>query len=352
MAAVLITAWRHFHAKHPSARLTLGDLSQPWGGNLLHNVLVRSVGGAEALGLLNKAQLVGGKWVADEEVYASHFGAEIGRFNSPEDRVWIRHELTAQIETPEGPSLRTSTTRYTFPHLATQEERESAFGTFKAISKRGVRVTSSRVREVGPDGLTIQRWRDHWVDASKKRQMVTISRKKQSRRLRFKWVDEIRVANWQQRKPGSFPREQRWVRGNVSEDGSTPWTRWQAMREAGHVSHMGGSDADISFVTAGNARHFAVDMGVFDAKRTWAWFMALERAAKELGTSVEMILISRPIIRSLERHLSRKAKATPLWRAKVRRAGGHDAHHHLRLAAPTKDSETKARAVLQSVVAP
>jgi hypothetical protein len=352
MAAVLITAWERFHAAHPAATLTMGDLAQPWGGNIIHNTLVHKVSGQEAINMLDIARLRGGRWVAEVSLKAADFQGEIGRFDSPEDRVWVRHELSAQLAGGGPPGLRASTIRYTFPHTPTEEERQSAFGTAASIAKRGTRVTSERVRHVDDEGHVVDRWRDHWVDSEKKRQLVTFSRKAQGKRLRMSWVDVARVANWQQRKPGSFPREYRWVRSPRDAQGNTTWTRWQAMREAGHVSHMTGSDADISFVTSRNTRHFAVDLNVFDARLTWAWLEALEAAAADLRTSIDVVLISRPIIRALERQLSRKQKQSALWRKRIRRAPGHDAHHHLRLEAPSQDSDARARAVLQSLTGP
>jgi hypothetical protein len=352
MAAVLITAWGQFHRQHPSARLTLGDLAQPWGGSIFHNALVRRVEGVNAEELLDAAQLIGGRFVVDAYRLASDFASELGRFESPGDAVWLRHELTARLKEGSTPTLRTSTHRYTFPHTPEVEERGKAFATLASIAKRGARVESTIVRHVGEDGLTEDRWRDHWVDSKRRRQLVTLSRREQGERLQMRWVDSARVANWQQRKPGSFPKEHRWMRSAPDAQGRTSWTRWQAMREAGHVSHMGGSDADISFVTAANSRHFAVDLSVFDARRTWAWFQALYAAAAALGTSLDVVLISSPIIRALESQLTRAEKRSPLWRALIRRAPGHDAHHHLRLAAPSQDSDARARAVLLSLAGP
>ncbi|MGB0589469.1 MAG: hypothetical protein ACPGU1_07305 [Myxococcota bacterium] len=351
MAAVLIRAWELFHAKHPAARLTVGDLAQPFGGNILHNVLVRKVGGEDALRLLNQARLEGGRWIVEEHLSASDFGPEISRFESPEDAVLVRHELTAQLDEGGPLGLRTSTIRYTFPRRVTAEEQSSAFGTFAAIAKRGTRVSSEVVRHFGESGETERRWRDHWVDSAKKRQLITYSRKRQKKRLRMRDVETARMAKWQQRKPGSLPREQRWVREAPDAHGDRAWTRWQAMREAGHVSHMSGSDADISFVTHRNTRHFAIDLSVFNAELTWAWFQSVEAAAKELGTAIDVVLISRPIIRALERHLSPAQERSALWR-KMRRAAGHDAHHHLRLEAPTKRSDARARALLEGLAEP
>ena len=349
MAAVLISAHRIFTSKHPGTKLTLGDLAQPGGGNLLHNVIVRDVKGPEALALLNAAHLQGGRWSVDHYGRAADFPGELGRFNSPEDEVWTHHVLHARHASKEGAvSLRTRTIRYTFPTRPDEDARTLAFGHFKRTARRGTLVQSQRVRETTPEGTLRTMWRQHWVDPQAKRQLITLSSREQKRRLRMSSVHSVRYAHWQQRKPGSLPKETHWRRA-VDASPEAPWVRWQAMREAGHVTHMAGSDADISFVTHGNRRHFAVDVSALDARRTWEWFEALDEAAQRLGTEVDGILISRVIIRALERHLSKEEKRSRLWRSRIKRAGGHDAHHHLRLAPPNATSRARAAALLAAL---
>ncbi|MDP6945367.1 MAG: penicillin-insensitive murein endopeptidase, partial [Myxococcota bacterium] len=347
MAAVLIEAWRRFHAKHPRALLTLGDLAQPGGGGIMHNVIVRNVDGAQAVDLLDQAHVHAGELTADVMRTAADFPGERGRFESPDDRVWLRHRILALLDTDTAePVLRTATTRYTFPTTLAGDARSRAFSEMTTIAQRGTLVSAEQRHQTALGGGSTLVWRHHWVDARTRRQLVTISDRKQHRQLDMRWVREARVAQWQKRKPGSFPKERCWVRDTADP---AQWTRWQAMREAGHVTHMGGSDADISFVTRDNRRHFAVDRAAFDARRTWDWFKAVDAAARAMGTRIDVILISSPILRALQRKLGKSVRKARLWRKHIRQVGGHDAHHHLRLARPTADSEARARAVLTAL---
>ena len=346
MAAVLIDAWQRFHPLHPDARLSLGDLAQPGGGTLYHNVIVRDLVGGDAERLLDGARLHGGEFVSHEHHTASAFPDELGRFESPEDRVWTRHVLTADASREAHLALRVATTRYTFPHDASPSDARDAFAHMRRLVSKGVLVRSHRVRHLGEDNRIEHLWRQHWIDTRRRRQLVTLSTKKQRKGLKEAWLIEARVAAWRRNKPDSFADERRWVRRGPN---ATDWTRWQAMREAGHVSHMGGSDADISFVTRGNQRHFAIDLSVLDAAKTWDWFKALDAAATALDTRVEAILLSRSIINALSRHLPAEEKRSKLWRQRVRRSPGHDAHHHLRLTKPTAQSERKAKALLEAL---
>ena len=345
-AAVLIKAHELFTSRFPDATLTLGDLAQPGGGNLFHNVIVRDVEGERANSLLDSAKLVGGEWSIDTYGRAADFPGELGRFNSPEDEVWTRQVLAGHGFGPEGQlRLRVHTTRYTFPSRPIDEDRAKAFGDLKRLMKRSTLVHTAKVKGHRADGATETLWLQHWIAPKEKRQLITLSTKQQRRRLKTKWLRSARHAQWQQRKPGSYSREVHWTTEEQA-DGTRGWVRWQAMREAGHVTHMAGSDADISFVTTKNTRHFAVDLSVFDAKRTWAWFEALDQAASLLATRIDAILVSPVIIRALERRLTKRQLRSTLWRRHVRRAGGHDAHHHLRLAPPTNRSEALATTLL------
>jgi len=112
------------------------------------------------------------------------------------------------------------------------------------------------------------------------------------------------------------------------------------------VSHHGGLDVDLSYVTRDNTRHFAVDPDAMDVDATWRWFELLDATGRELGTPIEMILVDPKIKRHLAAHLPAKVRKSALWNKIVRLADGHDGHHHLRLAATTAKDEAAARRAL------
>jgi len=134
-----------------------------------------------------------------------------------------------------------------------------------------------------------------------------------------------------------------------AQSGSSGWRRYTSLYEAGHITHLAGRDADISFVTHDNRSHFAVDIGNIDAIATWHWFEALAAAARETGTEVEKILVDRSVIQHLKAELPQAALATKLFKAVIKRAPGHNAHHHLRLLAPTKASEASGAKLLDGL---
>ena len=112
--------------------------------------------------------------------------------------------------------------------------------------------------------------------------------------------------------------------------------------EAGHITHLSGIDADLSYVTTGNARHFAVDLGAMDVPATWRWFTLLDETARTLGTPIEVILVDPAIRRHLLANLPKSVKKTRTWRL-IGLSPGHDGHHHLRLHPPSTRKENVAR---------
>ena len=176
--------------------------------------------------------------------------------------------------------------------------------------------------------------------------------KKQRRRLRLSDVVEISFSRFSARKPESLQGERRWL-PTIERQGRRRtiqgWRRFTSLYEAGHVTHLAGRDADISYVTGGNRSHFAVDIANIDAVATWHWFEALSAAAKATQTEVEKLLLDRTVIQHLKANLPKAALQTELFTQVIRRSGGHNAHHHLRLLAPTSASETNGRAVLEGL---
>lgn len=357
MAAVLVRAYTRFREHSPDVVLSLGDLSQPGGGTLLHGVVVRwledTPDDPAASRLLSKLRVRRGHAEAVELGTASDFPLEIGRFDSPDAPVRLEHRILGRDLRggEDGPlRLRVATRRYTQPgpeaeaEVDVEPEAPDHLEACKVASRLiagGVLVSSREVVDVDGAGETHRRWRQHWVNPTAGRQVITVSTRKLRRRVVPGWAREIRLAQWQARKPGSFPVEILWTAGT---DGS--WTRWRAVYEAGHITHMGGRDADISFVTEANLAHFAVAIEALRVSPTWQWFKALEAAAADVGTSLDRILIDRKVYRRLDAGLTDEARKTRLWKQVIKIVGGHDAHHHLRLGDDAASTAALVGAVL------
>ncbi|HRE91206.1 MAG TPA: hypothetical protein PK095_18955, partial [Myxococcota bacterium] len=105
-------------------------------------------------------------------------------------------------------------------------------------------------------------------------------------------------------------------------------------------------DADLSYVTTSNERHFAVDLDAMDVPLTWRWLEILEQTARELGTPLDSVLVDAKIKRHLMSRLPMKGpdsvKKSRVWPL-LTLVGGHDAHHHIRIEEPSDALERRAR---------
>lgn len=347
LASVLIRAYATFRALYPTRRLSLGDLSQPGGGTLYHGTLVRELEGAEALDVLNRAQITGGSFVAVRTRSAADFPRELHRFQSPGEDVWVEDTILAQ----HGASplqLRVATRRYIQTPTPEPEQAKEMLRQANALVRDGTLLSTRALPFWTPAGVQT-RVRQHWVSPGTRGQLVAYSKGKQRRRLRSKDILELRFSRFSARKPQSYQSERRWVPTRTGDGRRAPiegWSRYTAVYEAGHITHLAGRDADISFATHNNLSHFAVDVPNIDAVATLRWFEALSAAAKATGTEVEKILVDRSVIEHLKAHLPKAAQETALFKERIKRAPGHNAHHHLRLTAPTERSEARARELL------
>jgi murein endopeptidase len=350
MAAVLIRAYATFRTLYPDRRLSLGDLAQPGGGTLYHGTLVRELEGAEAIDVLNRAHLVDGDLVAMGTRPAKEFPREVHRFTGPDEDVWVEETLLAQ-HSSSPLRLRVATRRYTKSATPELDHVKEMHREANALMRRGTLLSTTTLPSWSVSGVH-KRVRQHWVSPGTRGQLVVYSTRKQRRRLRLNDVMEIRFSRFSARKPQSYQAERRWVPTRVKEGKRTrieSWSRYTAVYEAGHITHLAGRDADISFATHGNLSHFAVNIPNIDAVATLHWFEALSAAARATGTEVEKILVDQSVIRHLRSNLPEPALRTTLFKQVIKRAPGHNAHHHLRLTAPTKVSEANGRRLLSAL---
>jgi hypothetical protein len=350
LAAILIKAYEALLRERPDARVSLGDLAQEGCGPLEYGNLVRWVEGADARRLLGRARLRGGAVVALDARSAADYPDELARFPDPASPVLEEHRITGWTGDVERLRIRVETRRYWSAAEPDRDDLESSFRVASRLVSRGVEVSSKKVRTYSVAEGTRDLWRQHFIDTSSKRQVVTLSSKRLRRTADAGAVEEMRFSAWRPGKPRSYAQEIRWARSpSAVAGGPGPWERSLMVHEAGHVTHLAGEDADISFVTEENRRHFAVDFGALDAAGTWSWMRHLQAAADEVGVPIDRILVDRRIKRLLDRGLPREQKRGTLWNETLRLASGHDGHHHLRLAPPGKAANLAGLTLLREL---
>lgn len=349
LAWVLIQALAKLRQEFPEVELSLGDLAQPGCGQLSHGVLVRTVTDGPdanslhpgpATRLINRTRLVRGVPTFVALKRAFEFPQELSRFMTPQDVIRVEHRVVGRETDGDGRlSLRVATRRYWEPLIPDQRLTRTMKNIAAHLVRGGERVASDRVISVDENGKAISEWVTQFAHREKGRQLVIVSSSKVGRRLAFSAVREIRLSDWTEKKPGSFPDEIRWIR---QDSETTPWRRWSMVYEAGHITHLSGRDLDISYVTKENKRHFAVDLDAVDAQKTFRWFELMSEFAQAGGLKVDRIIVNPKIKRLLMRALTRAQRRSKVWYL-LRTTAGHDAHHHVRFEAPSIAADAEAR---------
>jgi murein endopeptidase len=344
LAHVLAVARERLRKELPGRDVTVGDVAQPGCGQIAHGVVVRVLEGMMADAWLAAARPYRGVMAVERLTRAGEFASEAHRFGDPDARIRVVSVALGALRERGAPTrLRLAETRYR--EGVDGESSWSLPETFRQLVRRGNLVSQGRATQGGEEvGL----W--HFADSARGLQLEAVTdaspRAKRAPALpALSGAREVRVARLQEKKPGSLPGEVVWLRRGEG------WETWTQVPEAGHISHLGGLDADISYLTHENARHFAVDLGAMDVRATWRWFELLVEVAAALGAPVESILVDASILAHLRANLPMKGRGAlanhPLWRL-LSASPGHDGHHHVRLASPSARTEALAREALAS----
>jgi hypothetical protein len=362
LAEVLVRAMHLLRAERPDVWLTIGDVAQQGCGQIAHGALVRMVEDAEA-GVPGAASQVvaearrrlGGP-VRGYWAKGSEFPAERDRFRRGDERVWVEQEILGHGTLPDGRAVvRLAERRFVDARWLGKPRRVARqvrrlLDLARRTWQRGT-VIASGMQPVWDDasGQDVLRHVEHRIDARGGKQMlvvrdaepvVTAQRKGKRAGCDFAAVREFRLAKWSAKKPGSWGGEQRWQPDPTQ---ATGFARLVMLGEAGHITHLSGRDADVSFITRDNANHLQRKVRLIDAAATWRWFELLDQAANEAGTPLERILVAKRVRSWLSRAVPRdKRKNDParverakyLWQHVVIVSPGHDAHHHIRIQTP------------------
>ena len=376
LARVLVRSLERFRQEYPESALSIGDIAQPGCGQVAYGTLVQQWGTGEAADaaapdhqhLRQQIRRVLGEALVVEHAVSGDFPLESDRFSAPSTPILIERRVlghsgldaantssptsaTAAAATPT--LLRTATRRFArdpLPNKPKRAQRQVAamLKLVRRLLEEGELVRHELARSWDPvAGLERTAMVQHRVDRERGRQVLVVATRPMLGRLDLSQVAELRISAWRPGKPESFRGETRWRPLRNAAGEITGWDRWHMLAEAGHSSHDGGRDADISFVTTTNQGLHKVRLKPMDVAATWRWLQIVDETARDLGTPVEQILVGKKVRAWLARKLPRELKESALWRTTVQVVPGHDAHHHLRLAAPTASDDAQALADLR-----
>jgi murein endopeptidase len=335
MALLLAEALSELRREFPGRTITIGDIAQPGCGQINHGVLVDELDGSRAADFLRDAVPMRGVLTTVEVRRGSDFPGEGDRFESPDQPVRVTMALRG-AEHAKGGALRLRVARTR--HIGTGRPDEAMLAAmtqdFRGLARKDRRVSVTTVDDLrGRMAL----W--HFVDPRGGQQLQVLATGNTARVPTLDQVVELRFGRWQDGKPGSFPGEILWIRE------AQGWSRWSQLNEAGHISHLSGIDADLSYVTVDNAAHFAVNPSAMDVAATWRWFEILDATARRMKLQLETILVDRVIRDHLRANLPMKGPRSVarhrLW-GLIKLSPGHDGHHHLRIAEPPSKLEAAA----------
>lgn len=327
MVALVAEASRRLKKLRPNAYITVGDVAQQGCGQIRWGTLIHYAAKADLKHEMAQADQRYGVLGSMGPVPPDDFMDEWPRFHLDGGPVWVERSYTGRTK---GGEIRIETRRFdpaepmsdaSFARLMERTQDRLA-------DRRKLRW--SRVKHTMPGGELVTVSRAVWHNPSSHRWMEAIfrpgNRKKRARASAFTLL-RVREAMTDVRKPTSLKAEERYLFDWNGEAGVTVM-RHRMHYEAHHSSHLGGFDADLSFVTVGNEHHFNPVDAQLDAEATWLWLKALNDSAKHLGIPMKALFVDRSIRDQLKQ--VRGATRDPAWR-KVRRSPGHDSHVHVRI---------------------
>lgn len=361
LARVLVRAQARFAAEFPSARLTVGDIAQPGCGQLAYGTLVRQFGGdsasTTARQLVRAARRVLGEPMVLQWATAADFPSESERFDAPTDRVLVETRILGvadpSVPEPAG-QLRIATRRFVQvapPKKARAASRQIARmqATVERLLAHGELVRHQAVRTWDASrGQEVVGWLQQRVDKRKGLQLHWIGARAIVGAPDWNSLVEARLSAWKPGKPESFAGETRWRPLRDPSGAVAGWDHWKMLHEAGHMSHAGGRDADLGFVTVDNRGMSHVRLKKLDVAATYRWMEILTETAQQLGSPVEGIFVGKHVRHFMNKRLSKEHRQSELWQHVVQVVPGHDAHHHVRLSMPTAHDDAVALAELKT----
>lgn len=349
LIAVLRRAAELLAERLPGTVVTVGDVAQEGGGQIPFGTQVRVLRDGPirtpASDLLARAQLRLGR-VELVEVLEPRvtFPVEASRFADFEDPVLVERRVTAvegcarpgqTSDDPCAPAIRVETRRFWLDEPVEGRALKRKLAEVRRHLRAGKLVARAKMEIPGGHLHRATVVHGH-------RLIEVVSRKRVGKSVALRDVVEIRSAGLDTTKPGVLVRESRYLPEPAEEAGDVRLVAWRQLYEATHISHMGGLDADISYVMSGLDYHFTKEIGELDVESSRTWVETIVDAAEDVGVTVDRILVDPRVRWKLVRGMSRDRKKHPAW-GLVCSSRGHDSHLHLRLAPGLEKVATGAR---------
>ncbi len=348
MAALLAETLRRLRKDVPGAELTIGDIAQQGCGQIRWGVLVHYLPEASAAALSKRATRRFGRTGTFEMRHPDAFMDEYPRFHTRMGPVWVERLITGRSRSGE---LRVETRRFG-PGAVLQ--MGSVQRLLQRTSKRlrdRKNVSWDTVRHTLDSGQIGTLRRAVWHHGATKRWAEAIFRPTRRRRPRVnaRTLLRVREARTDPRKPTSMKVEERYFFHSDGEAGFTV-RRHRLHYEAHHSSHLGGFDADLSYVTWKNLNHFNPSEAVLNPLGTWRQMQAIHKSAKSLKIPLKALFVDRMILTMLK-SVPEAKRNDPVWR-KLRRSPGHDSHVHIRIGSSARWAGRSSKWILSKLRKP
>ena len=324
MIALLLRAMDNLRRVEPRATITIGDIAQAGCGQIRYGAIV-SFETFPTAGVPAAARIEFGLTTELIPHEPEDFLDEFPRYADSLGPVWMERTVTGA--TPDG-RLRIESRRFE------GSERLGPDSVDRLLQRATQRFRSKEtawdiVVHTLPDGRVATVRRGTWhSDTDGRWSEIVLAPGRASYPLRAERVLRIREAMLDAGKPTSLKFEERYLFDDDGESGSRV-TRFLLEYEAHHASHLGGLDADLSYVTHGNIAHFMPSLALLDRRGSWRWMKALHAASEDLGIPLKALFVDGVILRALK-SVDEAGKRDPTWK-KIHRAPGHDSHVHVRI---------------------
>ena len=311
----------------PEEQIMVGDVSQVGAGPLVFGTTVELLSDSlrdRSLGLfLEEAFLDGDNFVRNQVVNGQTvFPEEQRRWNEIEGPLWIEERLTGIGTKDDVTYGRIERRRFYRSGEVSKDELNKWWNKKKRSMKRRYHHDTKAIER---GGKTI--WRVRWVRGKTLFEGEFRNRVKRSPRL--KDLLKLKVAQLAPKKPGSLQRERRYFM-TEGRSGTPKIIAWRQLYEAGHISHLNGRDADLSYIMKKPELLFSRSVSHIDVKKTRRWFELLFEASVNAGVEIDALLVDRRVKRKLLRRMSEEQMSHPVWEL-LTVSKGHDSHVHIRL---------------------
>lgn len=312
----------------PNATVMVGDVSQPGAGPLVYGTTVRMLQNTPlrpALSdFLGEAFRDGNSLIRSRVVSPMvEFPSEDNRWKEIEGPIWVEEKLTGGGDLKGVPVARVEMRRFYRSGELEKDELAKWWKKKKRNLKKRYQMESGWVTR-GTQKL----WRVQWNRGNFWYQGEFTKKFRNTPVL--KHLSRLKMGRLEKKKPGALQQERRYFITKLP-DGGSKLIAWRQLYEAGHISHLNGRDADLSYVMKKPSLLFSRSVGHIDVKKTRVWFEILFDSAQAVGVQIDAMLVDRRVKRRLLRGMPKDEDRHPVWDL-LSVSKGHDSHVHVRLS--------------------